>query len=127
MFYHSEMPKFVEGRGQKIGSRYARLLGQSGASYYVTEVSALSVFGFRDCVLIAENRGEAVGVWHSNNDTAFARGSGSLADVEARFGANVRWFVYFLGYSGPDAIADLVPGFIDDTVEPYDYFAKIAA
>lgn len=104
-----DMPKFAGKPGQSIGSRYAKLRGVSGLGYFVTEVPAQYVSTFRNCVLIAENRGTVVGVWHNGVDRAFVAGTGHPSDVEAQFGSNVRWFVYFLGHDSSGAVADLVP------------------
>lgn len=110
MFDHDEMPKFSKSHDRKIGSRYARLHGKSGAVYFFTEVPTQSIAVFRNCILVAENRGAVIGVWHSDKDIAFVNGTSRQSDVEAQFGAGIRWFMYFLGTNNSAVAADLIPG-----------------
>lgn len=130
MFTRFDMPKFAKSRDQKIGSRYARLYGKSGAVYFVTEVPRQSLFAFRNCVLIAESKGVVVGTWHSDKDTAFVNGSGLLDDIENHSGTGVRWFVYFLGNFSARVTSDLVCDPVPQQVQrSYEFYSpiKIAA
>lgn len=130
MFNHFDIPKFEKSRDQKIGSRYARLYGKSGAVYFVTEVPKQSIFAFRNCVLIAESRGVVVGAWHSDKDAAFVNGSGHLNDNENHSGIGVRWFVYFLGNFSARVTLDLVSDPVPQREQrSYEFYSpiKIAA